>query len=243
VGTSTRPTIDASGVPVAFDAHNATGVIIENLEIEGAMHTTPCRSDACGRGIWAGSGLEVFGSYFTANAQAGISGVAPGAVIVDDQFVANGSPLEKGGIRAGIKMVAYGLVADSQFIDNLGQGIWCDLGCVGGTWTVVDNIVEGNAEGGIRYEISSAGALIEGNTVTGNDTLNRKGGQGGIQIVSSANAEVRDNTATGNDIVDIVVINDRRPPGVSNDTIESNTAGKIVGCTTGGVVCSGSRLP
>ncbi len=62
--------------------------------------------------------------------------------------------LSSGGIKGSY---AY-TILNSYVANNIGSGIWCDVGCLGGTWTVEGNTVVDNTAGGIRYEISDAGA-------------------------------------------------------------------------------------
>jgi parallel beta-helix repeat protein len=239
VGTGSRPVINASAVQIGFDDHNSSNVVFENLEIDGAVYGTPCRDKACGRGIWAGNAMEVYDCYFTGNQQAAIAGginISTGYVLVDDQFVGNGSNLVPGATSGGVKFSAGGTIIGSEAIDNIGQGLWCDVGCEGAVWTVEDNVVKGNTGGGIRYETSAVGALIEGNTVQGNDTGGRFG-QGGIQVNSSSNVTVEDNTALNNDVADIIVNGDRKP-GLANDQISDNIATRIIGCSLQGVSCT-----
>jgi parallel beta-helix repeat protein len=241
VGSSTdQSVINAMDSGIGINVHNATGVTIETLTIENAQYSAGTNDS--GRGVNEGPNLAVYSSYFSGNAQSGIDGGAPNVLVVNSEFVGNGSTALLEDDSSGLKMSQYGSVYDSTFEDNIGQGIWCDVGCVGGTWTVEGNTVTGNTVGGIRYEISSAGALIEGNTVTGNNTADQSG-NGGIQVNSSANATVEDNLASGNGLADIIVNGDRLP-GVSNDLVADNTgAPKIIGCSLVGVVCEANATP
>jgi parallel beta-helix repeat protein len=126
---------------------------------------------------------------------------------------------------------------NSTATNNVGQGIWCDVGCVSGTWNVQGNTVTGNTQGGIRYEISNAGATIENNYVENNDTSNMAG-LGGIQIASSGNVTVENNTVLQNLTSDIRMTSGRSP-GLSNDVISGNAAGAVMsGCNRPGVTCS-----
>lgn len=86
------------------------------------------------------------------------------------------------------KMAGYTL--KNNIIENAqghAWGTWCDEGCTGGQ--TVDNIVRGNSQGGITYEISDTG-IIASNLVYDN---------GGVGIAcGSANTKIYNNTLFGN---------------------------------------------
>ncbi len=156
----------------------------ENLMIEGAtLNGSKEQCTSCGRGIWGGNALRVFNVFFSGNQQAGIagsSGTTTPWLIVGSQFVDNGNAAEVGFSSGGIKGSNAYTILNSYVANNIGSGIWCDVGCIGGTWTVEGNTVLDNSAGGIRYEISDAGALIRGNVVEGNDVSGKRG-LGGIR--------------------------------------------------------------
>jgi parallel beta-helix repeat protein len=237
---SDPPVIDASATTIGFDAHNASGVTFEYVTVQGA--TAPggpfvC-GNQCGRGIWGGDGLRVWDSTFTNNASDGIAGSVGTAtpwLVVGSTFTDNGSMPFLGIESGGIKGSNGFTILDSTANDNVGQGIWCDVGCLFGTWTVEGNTVAGNTQGGIRYEISNAGAVIENNTVEDNNTSARPG-LGGIQIASSGNATVENNTVSGNLVADIIM-SAGRAPGLANVLIAGNGSPLVVGCSFSGVLC------
>jgi parallel beta-helix repeat protein len=240
---SDRPVIDASGTYVGFDDHNASGITFENMVIEGAqLNGLKTQCSYCGRGIWGGNALRVFNVSFMGNQQAGIAGsegTTTSWLIVGSQFIGNGSQSEVGFSSGGIKGSNAYTILNSYVADNIGSGIWCDVGCRGGIWTVEGNTVVGNTAGGIRYEISDAGALISGNVVEGNN-VSGKNGLAGIEIASSGNAVVEDNLVVDNENAAILVGgNGRHASQVINDMIRDNdtqTRG-VHGCGKPGVTC------
>lgn len=241
-----RPVIDASATFDGFDDLGASGVTFENLVIEGARLNGPkTQCTYCGRGIWGGNALKVFNVEFLANQQAGIAGsegTTTPWLIVDSQFIGNGDASEVGFSSGGIKGSNAYTILNSYVADNVGSGIWCDVGCRGGTWTVEGNTVIGNTAGGIRYEISDAGALISGNVVAENN-ISAKQGLAGIEIASSGNAVVEHNLLIDNLNAAILVGgNGRRGSEVINDLIENNdTQGRgVQGCDRAGVTCQGN---
>src|SRR5579872_2435985 len=185
--SAARPVIDASATTIGIDARAAADVVLENIVVSGATLGSSRKScPACGRGIFAGDGIQLWNVELTENAQNGMSGsqnTATPWLIVDSQIVDNGDTAELGYASGGIKGVNPYTILNSYVADNLGSGIWCDVGCLGGTWIVEGNTVVGNSRDGIRYEISEAGATIEGNDVEGNNTS--AGSFSGIHIASS----------------------------------------------------------
>ena len=251
---SARPVIDASATDNGFDTHNAANVVYENLVIEGAQ--SPGRTcPTCGRGIWGGDNMEVFNVEAMNNAVNGIGGGQNSPhpwLIVGSQFVGNGSQWAAGFASGGVKSGASYTIFNSTASNNIGQGIWCDVGCNGGIWKVEGDTVTGNTGGGIRYEISDVGAVISGNLVNDNNTSNRPG-LGGIQVASSGNAMVVGNTATNNGWAQIIFGGGGRRTlnaagGIGIATSENNVAqnnivsgvGGIRGCSSPGVSCSGT---
>ena len=244
VGSATnRPVIDASATFDGFEDLNASGVTYENLVIEGArLNGSKTQCTYCGRGIWGGNALRVFNVDFTGNQQAGIAGsegTTTPWLIVGSQFIGNGSESEVGFSSGGIKGSNAFTILNSYVADNIGSGIWCDVGCRGGTWTVEGNTVISNSAGGIRYEISDAGAMITGNVVAENN-VSGKQGLAGIEIASSGNAVVEHNVLVDNVNAAILVGgNGRHGSEVINDLIQdNNTEGTgVQGCDRAGVTC------
>jgi hypothetical protein len=236
------PVIDASETNIGFDLSHGSGVTIEYLEIDnasGGSGPTLC-GKGCGRAISGGNGMQIFDSVFQHNGSDGIAGSGSTTttpwLIVGSTFNANGSTpflnVESGGIKGSNGFT----ILNSTATNNVGQGIWCDAGCLNGTWIVEGNTVTGNTQGGIRYEISNAGAVIEQNMVENNNTSDASG-FGGIQIASSGNATIENNTALQNLVAD-VRFTSGRSPGLSNDVEKNNAAGAVIlGCTRPGVTC------
>lgn len=241
-----RPVLDAGQTVVGIDAHRAGRVTLENLVVENARLSTSGPCNSCGRGVWGGDGLRAWDVMLLGNAQNGLSGTSDTTtapwLIVGSQIVGNGSASELGHSSGGIKGTNAYTILNSYVSDNIGQGIWCDVGCTNGTWTVEGNTVLGNTQGGVRYEISDSGAVITGNLVEDNNTSNVPG-LGGIEIASSGNALVQDNTAIGNGRAEIrISAGGRRGSVVVDDVIEDNAVagGRVVGCTLSGVICTGN---
>ncbi len=242
---SDRPVIDASATTIGIDARGATNVTLENIVVSGAsIGPGAAQCPACGRGVFAGDGIQLWNVELTGNGQNGIAGsqnTETPWLIVDSQIVDNGSTSELGYASGGIKGVNPYTILNSYVADNIGSGIWCDVGCLGGNWTVEGNTVTGNTRDGILYEISDAGATIEDNDVEGNNTSD--GAFAGIELSSSGNATVEDNTSAQNTDTQIrVTASGRDGATVENDQITDNTVagGRIVGCTLTGVTCSGN---
>ena len=238
---SNPPIIDASLTTIGFDAHTVSDVTFEYVTVQGATGGGgPTVCSQCGRGIWGGDAMRVWDSTFRNNAGDGIAGGQNTAqhpwLIVGSTFSSNGSTPFLGVEAGGVKASSAFTILNSTASNNIGEGIWCDVGCTGGTWTVEGDTVTGNTGGGIRYEISNAGAVIEDNLVETNDTSNRAG-LGGIQIASSGNATVENNTVLSNQRADVIMTNGRAP-GLSNVLVHGNNASMLVGCSLKGVSCS-----
>jgi hypothetical protein len=227
----------ASGAPAVFEATGTTGVTLRDLDISGAVGGESCKP-ACGRGISGGSDLLVANVRVHDNAAAGIGGTDGPMTIVASELDHNGSEALRGCCAAGVKSANGFTITDSSVHDNIGVGIWCDVGC-GGTFQAVDNVVSGNQLGGIRYETASGPALIQGNVVTNNNVLSQ-GGHGGIEVNSSANVVVTANTLGGNSGAGIIV-GGGRSPGLENVMISNNSLSgdELVGCDQG-VTCLGN---
>jgi parallel beta-helix repeat protein len=240
-----RPIIDASATTIGIDARAATNVVLENIVVSGAtLGSSPTKCPACGRGIFAGDAIQLWNVELTANAQNGMSGsqnTSDPWLIVDSQIIGNGDTAELGYASGGIKGTNPYTILNSYVADNIGSGIWCDVGCIGGTWVVEGNTVIGNTRDGIRYEVSAAGATIEGNDVEGNNTSS--GAFSGIQLAASDNATVQNNVSVGNTGSQIRVSGTgRKKAPLVNDSIIGNSVngGKVIGCNLAGVTCSGN---
>lgn len=248
VGTSSRrPILDAGATTGGIDAHRAKSVTVENLVVEDAQIASGRKAcPSCGRGIWGGDGLRAWNIRLTGNQQNGLSG-SHGTVntwlIVGAQIIGNGSQSEVGYSSGGIKGSNGYTILNSYVANNIGIGIWCDVGCRGGRWTVEGNTVTGNTRGGIRYEISDTGALISHNLVVDNNTSHHPG-LGGIEIASSGNVVVAENVLRENGVAQVYVGgNGRHGARLVNVSVRDNhvvagTARTVVGCAHPGVVCA-----
>ena len=195
-----RPLIDASQTTVGFDGHTTSGVTYENLLIEDA-HLNGSKSQCsayCGRGIWGGNALRVFNVGFSGNQQAGIAGSEGTTTPMADRrqpVRRQREPSPRSAISSGgIKGSNAYTILNSYVADNVGSGIWCDVGCLGGTWTVEGNAVGDNTAGGIRYEISDAGALTSVTTWSRGTMSPGRGGSAGSRSPLRGNAVVENNT-------------------------------------------------
>ena len=227
-----RPVLDARHkLYWVMKARGISNVSVSGLSIVNAYGPGRDVDKSAGRGIWGGPGLRVTNSYFSGNLQSGIGG-GGGWVITDSFFVGNGSDRYLGCCSAGIKSGTRYTIRNSVASDNVGNGMWCDGGCSGGTWLVENNVAAGNTHGGIRYERSSSGALIQQNKATQN-------GDGGIEINSSQDAVVESNVLGGNDDYGIGFEGNRET--VSGRATNNDLNGdRIKGCGDR-VYCAGNR--
>jgi parallel beta-helix repeat protein len=205
--------VEISVLPYAFTG-SASSVTIRGLKIE--KYATPTQMAAVfgyGSTGWTVEGNEIRWNHgagtITANRWVlrnnnihhnGLMGVHPqsntsGAVIEANEIAFNNaagfSPhWGAGGIKA---ITTTGLTVRNNYVhDNAAYGIWCD-NCFAGT-TYSGNRVTNNLYAGIYHEVS-AGALITGNTLTGNGVTTARGG---IWVDNSANVEISANTLSGN---------------------------------------------
>ena len=240
VGAGKQATfIRTTSAPTVIEARGRNGVLLKGFDVSGAVGSRACKP-GCGRGIRPGIGTVIEDVRSHHNAIAGIGGAGPDLLVRDSELDHNGGPSFVGCCAGGIKASKGFRIENSYVHDNAGIGIWCDVGCRYGSFEVRGNTVVGNTVGGIRYEISASRAVISGNTVRGNNTID-KGGHGGIEINSSRNAVVEHNVVSGNSRAGIVA-NGRRDPGLANVAIRSNTLNgdKLTGCGAK-VTCTNNR--
>lgn len=233
--------------PFVFDASGSNGALISGLDISGATGNEACRPK-CGRGIWPGVNSAVSHVRLHDNANQGIGGAGSGLVIESSEIFRNGSAAFTGCCGGGVKSGSSYTIRDSYVHHNVGNGIWCDVGCP--RFVVENNVVRDNARNGIRYEhgahvtaeVANRGsALIFGNVVTGNNVSRNTPG-GGIEVNSASNVVIDRNTL--GDTIDapgIIVRGSRH--ALSNIVIRSNNmrADRINGCSLAGVSCSDNR--
>jgi hypothetical protein len=155
-----------------------------------------------------GAGINLLGSatlmnsLITGNREIGITGDLSLAGALSPTTI-NGNEITNNNTRldnpdnsaSGVKMVGQGaavVVTNNYVHDNLGTGLWWDIGVAGAT--IQGNTVIHNSYHGIMWEISSGPADISGNVVNDNGWDPRMPTQGHqIFISSAANANVHDN--------------------------------------------------
>jgi len=189
---------------------------------------------------------------------------ARGHVLIDGvELDHNGSEGHLGSGASGMKIAQLGpdglTVRNSNIHDNIGNGIWCDVQCVG-TFLIEDNLITANARKGVHYEKSGASdefregevvegqAIIRNNVVTGNGTEGRThAADGGIVGVSSRNMLIEGNTTADNHRAGIVLETDGRLSGAKHGwPVEAivrhdDADDGIMGCDEAGVSCSGAE--
>jgi Right handed beta helix region len=121
-----------------------------------------------------GVGIEVDsaiirGNHIHHNGQLGVAGHGVGTLLDNNEIDHNNTrgydpAWEAGGAKFATNV--SGLVASNNNVhDNAGPGLWCDINCYNATY--FRNVVTGNQNAGIFYEISGK-ALIKSNTVKNN---------------------------------------------------------------------------
>jgi hypothetical protein len=170
------------------------------------------------RAIECWTGMRVIRGRYHHNDRNGIGcgfDYARGHVLIDGAEIDhNGSEDELGIGSGGLKFARLGLdgltVRNSYIHDNLGNGVWCDVQCIG-TYLIESNVVSRNSRKGIHYEKSGASdeyiagrvvqgrAIIRYNLVTNNGWEGREhAADGGISGVSSRNMLIENNITYGN---------------------------------------------
>jgi hypothetical protein len=234
-------------------AVNAENVTLVDLDVHGF----DLRAVEC----WLGMTIE--GGTYHDNGRNGIGcGLEYGAgtVVIDGaEIYGNGSDEELGRGSGGIKLARLGpdgfTLRNSSIHDNLGNGVWCDVQCIG-TFLIEGNTIERNTRKGVLYEKSGAsdefveGEVVEGeavvraNTVTGNGTEGRRyAADGGIVGVSSTNIHIVANTTRDNHRAGVVLKTDDRLTGekhgwpVEAALIDNILDDGVIGCEEPGVAC------
>ncbi|SDK05298.1 Right handed beta helix region [Actinopolyspora mzabensis] len=116
-----------------------------------------------------------------------------------ERFALSGPAIGAGGVK--MTRTRGALIEHNSFVNNIGTGWWCDLGCTDAT--VVHNTTRDNAKHGFYYEVSSR-ALFASNLVSHNDRF-------GVKISSADHVGFRNNTFWRNH-GSLGIYNDPRPP-------------------------------
>ena len=222
VGVSrSRTVIRGASAPVVIYARGTSNVTLKKLSVAGAVGRPACRPQ-CGKGIVPGNHTRILRVRVHHNRALGIGGAGPGLLIRKAEIDHNGHADFYGCCAGAVKAAQAYTIRKTHVHDNVGVGIWCDVGCHGGRWKVVENTVVGNTLGGIRYEISgmTGSAVIKRNVVRSNN-LRNAGGHGGIEINSSRNVVIERNRVIANRGPGVIA-NGRRRPGLGNISVRFN---------------------
>src|SRR5215213_2808950 len=166
--------ITTSSATTLIELRGRSDVLLQGFDVSGAVGSLACKP-ACGRGIRAGVNTVIDDVRSHHNAVTGIGGAGPNLLVRNSELDHNGRSDFFGCCAGGIKTGTAYRIENSYVHDNVGMGIWCDVGCKDGSFQVYGNTVVGNAVGGIRYETSASPAMISGNTVRGNNLVDRGG--------------------------------------------------------------------
>ena len=191
----------------AISAHGTTGWVFRNLQVHDNG------TSAGGTGANLGVDSRVFGGRYYNNRTLGIAAVGRGRLghrrrrdrpqqLHRRQLHAAEHQLRLRRRRCEVDRRPT-TVENSRIHDNACKGLWADLN--GDDATITNNHVYGNWDEGIFIEISS-GAVVTGNTVSGNGLHNHNGSGsgcpwlwgGGITFASSDHGEIADNALSGN---------------------------------------------
>ncbi|MGJ7906197.1 right-handed parallel beta-helix repeat-containing protein [Actinopolyspora sp. H202] len=151
---------------------------------------------------------EVDGNVIADNGLVGLmSNEAHGVRLVDnrvlrnnrERFALSGPAIGAGGVK--MTRTRGALIEHNSFLNNIGTGWWCDLGCSDAT--IVHNTARGNVKHGFYYEVSSR-ALFASNLASHNDRF-------GVKISSSDHIGFFNNTFWRNHS-SLGIYNDPRPP-------------------------------
>ena len=204
--------IVGGGSEVAFELTTGDGGIEDVSFVDLDVSGFELRAIEC----WAGT--RVIRGRYHHNDRNGIGcglDYARGHVLIDGAEIDhNGSEEELGVGSGGLKFARLGedglTVRNSYIHDNLGNGVWCDVQCIG-TYLIESNVVSRNSRKGIHYEKSGASdeyiagrvvqgrAIIRNNLVTDNGWEGREhAADGGISGVSSRNMLIENNITYGN---------------------------------------------
>jgi len=204
--------IVSAGSAMAFDLTNGGGGVSGVSFIDLDMSGFGVRAIEC----W--TGMKVIRGRYHHNDRNAIGcglDYARGHVLIDGAEIDhNGSEDDLGQGSGGMKFARLGedglTVRNAYIHDNLGNGVWCDVQCIG-TFLIESNVVSSNSRKGVHYEKSGASdeyisgrvvqgqAIIRGNIVTDNGWEGREhAADGGISAVSSRNMLIENNITSGN---------------------------------------------
>src|SRR5918997_1561949 len=133
-------------------ATDASGVLIENLDLSGATGDRSCKPQ-CGRGIngRGGNAKDVTVRYTRIhhNASLGIGGVQS-LFVTHSELDNNGASAFNGCCAGALKVVDPFTIRQSYIHHNAGNGVWQDI--CGKDFVVARNTITWNAFSGVRYE-------------------------------------------------------------------------------------------
>jgi hypothetical protein len=158
----------------------------------------------------AASDVTLAGVTVQGNGMLGVNAHHADGLFATDLLVARNN-LEQFNIApsaGGMKMTASRrvLVTRSDFVHNIGHGLWFDASCY--DVTLVKLKARSNVGSGIRLEISSR-VLVVGSSVTAN-------GLDGLRIVNTDRVEVANNTLARNSGRNLAITTDQRRASVKS---------------------------
>jgi hypothetical protein len=218
----------------------ASGVVLENLDLSGAAGDDACKP-ACGRGVNGHGGnasnLTVRYSRIHHNANQGIGGVN-GSLLAHVELDSNGGAAFVGCCAAGVKSIHPYTIRESYIHHNHGNGVWQDV--CGTDLVVVHNVIKSNHLSGVRYEHNQScpgNATIQHNLIQNNNSSTKANDAGGIAINSAPNADVGFNTFGGNFGAAVYVGGSRGPHTGTYIHDNALNGDLLVGCHLADVTC------
>ncbi|WP_223207972.1 right-handed parallel beta-helix repeat-containing protein [Actinopolyspora erythraea] len=227
----TGETVEVSTYPwlLQFDGSGAAGSSLRGIGIahyaarqeygrKGAMVVVNAADVVLRDNVFAwsaSSGVAVFapnaevdGNIIADNGLVGLmSNLAHDVRMVDNRvlrnnrehFALSGPAIGAGGVK--MTRTKRAVIEHNSFVNNIGSGWWCDLGCTDAT--VVHNLARENVKHGMYYEVSSK-ALFASNLLLRNERF-------GMKISSTDHVGFRNNTFWHNH-GSLGIYNDPRPP-------------------------------
>lgn len=204
-----RPNIDASAVTTS-DGQNksgfipgaAGGVTLANLIVHRAPTPGFNQCNKCGIGVLTGPNFRLYNMFLHHNGLNGVNGHE--TTIENSDLYANGNSAvdNLNWTAGGVKMAKAFTIAWSYVRNNIGIGIWCDVGCrttsTHGAFHVHHNYVTGNWQAGVRQEYSTSNTYIRYNVVDGNNAHRPTDNFGGIEVIDSQHVVVNYNILKNN---------------------------------------------